>query len=402
MNCCVSSSTGLRTCSLLRTGSVRCSAPRRSIVGDLDLPVVLRRIVEVACDLVNARYGALGVIGTGRTRSRAVHPCRDRQRHRRADRSPSDRQGSARRAHRRPASGASRTDAADDARSVGFPSPPPADATDSWGCPFRVRDEVFGNLYLTESRQRRVHCGRRAGRARPGRDRRRCDRQRPPVRGGVCAGSDRCEASTLVTRQLLAVEGEEPLALIAGQIARTRRRGRRVSLVLPMPDGSDLLVEVASGLSADDLLGLTYSAEGSLAGQAFVNGRCRRRRRCGRSRWTTPSICARSCRVGPTMVLPLAARRSALAARSSIGRAAGVARISPTPTSTWPPRSRITQRWRSSLPMPAPTSSGWLCSRTATASRAICTITSSSACSRPGLTIAEHRRPLRRGAGANG
>ncbi len=32
------------------------------IESDLSLPVVLRRIVEVACDLVHARYGALGVI----------------------------------------------------------------------------------------------------------------------------------------------------------------------------------------------------------------------------------------------------------------------------------------------------------------------------------------------------
>ena len=32
------------------------------IIGDLALPVVLRRIVEAACQLVHARYGALGVV----------------------------------------------------------------------------------------------------------------------------------------------------------------------------------------------------------------------------------------------------------------------------------------------------------------------------------------------------
>jgi len=34
----------------------------RSIIGDLGLETVLRRIVEAACELVDARYGALGVV----------------------------------------------------------------------------------------------------------------------------------------------------------------------------------------------------------------------------------------------------------------------------------------------------------------------------------------------------
>jgi hypothetical protein len=35
----------------------------RSIVVDLDLATVLRRIVEAAVELVHAQYGALGVVG---------------------------------------------------------------------------------------------------------------------------------------------------------------------------------------------------------------------------------------------------------------------------------------------------------------------------------------------------
>ena len=34
-----------------------------AVASDLSLPVVLHRIVESACTLVRARYGALGVIG---------------------------------------------------------------------------------------------------------------------------------------------------------------------------------------------------------------------------------------------------------------------------------------------------------------------------------------------------
>jgi hypothetical protein len=37
-------------------------AANEAIMGQLELPVVLRQIVRAACGLVNARYGALGVI----------------------------------------------------------------------------------------------------------------------------------------------------------------------------------------------------------------------------------------------------------------------------------------------------------------------------------------------------
>src|SRR5664279_2302130 len=40
-------------------------AANTMVIGDLELPVVLRRLVEAACQLVDARYGALGVIAPG-------------------------------------------------------------------------------------------------------------------------------------------------------------------------------------------------------------------------------------------------------------------------------------------------------------------------------------------------
>ena len=51
------------------------------------------------------------------------------------------------------------------------------------GVPIRVRDEVFGNLYLTDKTSRRgVHRRRRGAGRRPGRGRRRRHRERPPPR----------------------------------------------------------------------------------------------------------------------------------------------------------------------------------------------------------------------------
>ncbi len=45
----------------------------RAIAGNLELPVVLRHIVEAACDLVGARYGALGVIGPDGRLEQFIH-----------------------------------------------------------------------------------------------------------------------------------------------------------------------------------------------------------------------------------------------------------------------------------------------------------------------------------------
>jgi signal transduction histidine kinase len=118
-----------------------------SIGGDLDLETVLRSITEAATTLVDARYGALGLIGEGDRLSRFVTAgvtqeqidalehwphglgilgllIKDPRPIRLADLS----------AH--PAS-------------YGFPANHPP-MKRFLGVPIRVRDEVFGNLYLTE------------------------------------------------------------------------------------------------------------------------------------------------------------------------------------------------------------------------------------------------------------
>ena len=51
----------------------RLLSANRAIVGELSLPIVLERIVEVARDLVRARYGAIGVIGPDGRFEQFVH-----------------------------------------------------------------------------------------------------------------------------------------------------------------------------------------------------------------------------------------------------------------------------------------------------------------------------------------
>ena len=117
------------------------------VVGDLSLPVVLRQIVTSARDLVQARFAALGVVRDG-VLEEFIHTGMD------AD-------GVARIGHLPQGEGilgllidhpepVRLTDLADHALSVGFPAGHPP-MRSFLGVPIRVRDQIFGNLYLTES-----------------------------------------------------------------------------------------------------------------------------------------------------------------------------------------------------------------------------------------------------------
>ena len=51
----------------------RLLSANRAVVAELSLPMVLRRIVEAARDLVGARYAALGVIGADGLLEEFIH-----------------------------------------------------------------------------------------------------------------------------------------------------------------------------------------------------------------------------------------------------------------------------------------------------------------------------------------
>ena len=120
-----------------------------AVGSDLELEVVLRHIVEAAVTLVDARYGALGVIGEGGRLSDFIPVGLD--------------EGEISAIHHWPEGrgllGALITDPrplrlpdiSANPRSSGFPAGHPPMKT-FLGAPVRIRDEVFGNLYLTEKR----------------------------------------------------------------------------------------------------------------------------------------------------------------------------------------------------------------------------------------------------------
>ncbi|HEY8281960.1 MAG TPA: GAF domain-containing protein [Leifsonia sp.] len=119
----------------------------RAVVSHLELPVVLRTIVEAAVELVGARYGALGVIAEGGGLEQFIHVGMSADQVAEIGHLPEG--------HGllgaliddpRPI----RIDSiASDPRSAGFPSAHPP-MTAFLGVPIAVRDTVYGNLYLTE------------------------------------------------------------------------------------------------------------------------------------------------------------------------------------------------------------------------------------------------------------
>jgi GAF domain-containing protein len=120
-----------------------------AIGSGLDLEAMLRRIVEAAVDLVDASYGALGVIGEESQLIEFIPVGLDQAGIGRIHHWPEGR-GLLGLLIREP--GPLRlADIADHRESSGFPEGHPA-MRSFVGVPVRVRDRVFGNLYLTEKR----------------------------------------------------------------------------------------------------------------------------------------------------------------------------------------------------------------------------------------------------------
>jgi len=138
-----------------RAGAVRRAHDRLSalldavvaVSSELELSVVLDRIVSTACALVDARYGALGVIGDDGRLVEFVTDGIDDEARRRIGDLPTGRgvlgllieDPRPLRLH----------DIGKHPQSVGFPANHPP-MHSFLGVPVRTRDEVFGNLYLAE------------------------------------------------------------------------------------------------------------------------------------------------------------------------------------------------------------------------------------------------------------
>jgi signal transduction histidine kinase len=238
----------------------------------LDLESTLRRIAEAAVRLVDAAYGALGVIGEGDEGKRL------------AEFIPVGVTGEEiARVHHWPEGRGLLGLLIDDPRplrladiaahpaSSGFPDGHPP-MRGFLGVPVRVRDVVFGNLYLT---------GKRGGGEFTE------DDEAVLVALGAAAGvavenarlyeaarrqQRWIAASAEVTTRLLS--GAEPAAVLAGVTRQARELSGADLAVLALPDqgGRGLRVTCADGDGAGAARGLVLPAGQSLSGQVLASG----------------------------------------------------------------------------------------------------------------------------------
>jgi signal transduction histidine kinase len=271
-----------------------------SIGSELDLQTVLHRITEAATALVDARYGALGVIGddgerlarfvtTGVTEAeteaighwphgrgilglliREPHPIR-------------------------------LPDLSEHPDSYGFPPGHPPMRT-FLGVPIRVRDEVFGNLYLTE----------KAGGGE-------FDAEDEVVvtalatAAGVAIENARLYEETRRRERWLEASAEISTALLSGTgtgevidlVARRAREiaGARLSGVALVDEArGEAVVEAVDGDGARHLLGTRLPLESSVSGKVFAEGAALR---LADGSAAGGEAVAGEAPVGPMVVVPL-------------------------------------------------------------------------------------------------
>jgi signal transduction histidine kinase len=290
----------------------------QAVALQLDLPVMLRRIVEVAVELVGARYGALGLVSPHGGLEEFIHVGMEPDAVDQIGHLP---EGlgllGALIDDPRPI----RLDQiSDDVRSVGFPAGhPPMDSF--LGVPVRVRDTVYGNLYLShgvgghftaEDEQLIRSLAATAGFA--------IDNAR------LFAQTRRQEAwsaaSAEITAALLETSETEALGMLADAILHLSGADM-VTVMFPTDDPAQLVVQTARGVSEDILPGTRLPAAGSIAGGVLEGRQPRLLDDAGEAFALHGTVA-----LGPVMAVPLIDAGRAQAA-IVIGRLAGGPRFLP-------------------------------------------------------------------------
>ncbi|HYY09731.1 MAG TPA: GAF domain-containing protein [Kineosporiaceae bacterium] len=234
-----------------------------SVASDLSLPDTLRRIVGLAVELVDARYGALGVLGPDGTLSQFVTAGVDDELQRRIGDLPTG-HGILGVLIRDPHP-LRIADLSRHGGSVGFPPNHPP-MTTFLGVPVRSRAGVFGNLYLTEKRGGGEFT----------------ERDEDVVvalaaAAGIAVENSRLfeevrrretwlAAATEVTTRLLA--GGDAAATAALVVAKAAELAGGEAAVLLLPDGDGFAVHAVHGpddVRAAEQLGRGYTWDGDLA-----------------------------------------------------------------------------------------------------------------------------------------
>lgn len=272
----------------------------------LDLPSTLRKIVESACALVDARYGALGVIGPDRRLTEFVHTGLDDATVDAIGTLPEGRGILGLLILEPKPVRLSEISAHPD--SYGFPANHPP-MSSFLGVPITVRNEVYGNLYLTEKEgggdftddDERLVVGL-AGAAG-------IAIQNARLFDETVRHANRLEAIREITSRLIGGVPLDDLLQLIVHRARELASADRAAISLPdgWPEPSDdasLVMAVTAGSDSDDLKGTRLPRDGSIAGDVLRSGEPVWLSDAASDERIAPSLFA-DRRMGPAMFVPL-------------------------------------------------------------------------------------------------
>jgi two-component system, NarL family, sensor histidine kinase DevS len=274
-----------------------------AVGGHLDVETVLKRIVEAAVSLVDARYGALGVIGEGGKLVEFVPVGVAEDEIAKVDHWPEGRGllglliddpkplrlGEI---SRHPAS-------------YGFPEGHPP-MHSFLGAPIRVRDEVFGNIYLTEKKDggefdeddEAVLVALAAAAGVAVENARLYDEARRQQRW--------LRASGEVTSRLLSGTDPDDVLSLVTELARDLAGADLVALALPDEDRRRLVIEYAIGERAEISRGLVLPADSSISGMVFERGDLIATPDFSHDKRVAPAA-REALGLGPALIVPLGA-----------------------------------------------------------------------------------------------
>jgi signal transduction histidine kinase len=287
------------------------------LASELSLPAVLQKIAKLACDVADARYGALGVLGPdGLIREFVTHGVTEEER--RAIGHIPEGKGIL---------GALITDARplrlrriqDDDRSVGFPENHPP-MTSFLGVPIKIHGRVYGNLYLAEKRGSSeftaddeaavITLATQAAVA--------IDNARLYEEAGV--RQQRLESIGEVMQAILANrELDDVLELVAG---RARALATADLASIAMPSGTDLAIRVAEGVGEKELRGTRFPLSGSISGDVMARGEALVVEDASIDDRVHQPLVALG-RFGPTLFVPLVGREGTLGTLTVANRRGG-------------------------------------------------------------------------------
>ncbi|MFC7910465.1 MULTISPECIES: sensor histidine kinase [Streptomyces] len=302
-----------------------------SVGRDLNLEQALYSIVEAAAVLVDAEYAALGVIGPDGRHLSAFHTVGvSEEQIARIGHFPEG-HGILGELIRHPEP-LRLTKISEHPASYGFPPNHPPMNT-FLGVPIRVRDQVFGNLYLTE---------KRGGAQFDGEDE--SVLSTLAVAAGVAIDNARLyeesrlrerwlRATAEITHTLLSGGGRAEVLRLIAERAGEITGSALAAVGMPMEDTGTLSVEIAVGLDAEAHQGLVLPVESTLMGMAFTEAVPVTSADVGQDPRVSPEP-PRFAGLGPAVAVPIGTAEGEVRGVLLLGREAGRTVFSPSETET--------------------------------------------------------------------